>query len=71
MLSQKVKNEQSITKARIFAWGFEGPKYFPTDSPCSMRSIFALEVSHRWEIKAIDLKTVFLKGKQTEQTVYL
>ena len=75
MLSQKVKNEQSITKARIFAWGFEGPKYFPTDSPCcswiSMRSIFALEASKWWEIKAIDLKTAFLQGKQIKRTVYL
>ena len=32
--SKKIKDEQSITKARNFAWGFEGPKDFPTDSPC-------------------------------------
>ena len=73
--SKKIKDEQSITKARTFTWRFEGPKDFHTDSPCcswiSIRSIFALEASNRWEIKAINLKTAFLQGEQIKQTVYL
>ena len=36
-----------------------------------MRSIFALEASNRPEIRVIDVKTAFLRGKQIERTVYL
>ena len=36
-----------------------------------MRSIFVLIGSNRWEIEDIDVKTVFLQGKQIERTAYL
>ena len=36
-----------------------------------MRSIIGLVASNRWEIRATDVKTVFLQDKQIEWTVYL
>lgn len=75
MLSRKVKDGQSITKARFCARGFEKQKDIPTDTPCcsriGVRSIFPLIGSNRWEIEGIDVKTVFSQGKQIERTAYL
>ena len=75
VLSQKVKNGENITKARLCARVLEVVKDFPTDSPCcsriSIRTIFALIVSNQWEIKSIDVKTAFLQRRQIEKTIYL
>ena len=60
VLSWKVKEGQSITKARLYTWRFKEPRNFPTISSIGVRSIFALEASNRWEINAINVKTAFL-----------
>ena len=60
VLSQKVKNGENITKARLCARGFEEVKDFPNDSPCCSRTgthtIFILITSNLWEIKSVDVK---------------
>ena len=75
VLSQKVKNGENITKARLCARGFEEVKDFPTDSPCcsniGIRTVFILITSNQWEIKSTDVKTAFLHGKQIKRTIYL
>ena len=67
VLIRKVNDGQGMTKARLWARGFEEQKDFPTDfqwySRIGARSIFALIASNRWEIKAIDIKTAFPQGK--------
>ena len=55
VLSQKVKNGENITKARLCARSFKEVNDFPTDPSCCsrtcIRKIFALIVSNQWEIK--------------------
>ena len=74
VLSQKVKNGENITKARLCARDFGEVKDFPTDSPCcsriGIRTIFILITSNQWEIKSVDVKTAFLQGKLIKRTAY-
>ena len=54
VLRRKVRYGNNITKARLYARGFEELQDFPINAPCcawiGVRSIFALIASPNWNI---------------------
>ena len=60
-VSQKVKNGENMTKARLYVKGCEEVKDFPNDSPCcsgiSIRTIFPLIASNQLQFTLINITT--------------
>ena len=75
VLTEKVKDGNVVTKARLCARGFEEVQEFRKDSPtCSkecVRLVMALTASMKWSINSIDIKTAFLQGRLFDREVYL
>jgi len=73
VVTQKIINDNPITKARLCARGFEEDQNFRTDSPtCSregIRVILTLIASKGWKCNSLDVKTAFLQGKVLERVV--
>ena len=65
VISRNIVDGKNITKARLYARGFEKLQDFPTYSPCCSRkgerSAFALITSENWNISLIDVKGAFCK----------
>ena len=77
VLSSKVVNGKSVTKARLVARGFEdsGISGRPTDSPTcskeSVRMMLSILASKRWKCRMLDVKTAFLQGNPLDRNIYI
>ena len=77
VLSEKMKDGKTITKARLVAGGFEEQK---NDTSVNDSTTFSKEVlrvslatflSQSWSFNSIDIKSAFLQGKEINRQVYL
>ena len=70
VITKKVVDGETITKARYCARGFEGNQEFRSDSPCctriGIRTALAVLTTNNWCLKAADVKTASLQGKKIE-----
>ena len=75
VVTKKLVDGETITKARLCARGFEETQEFRTDSPCctttGIRTALAVLTTNNWHLKAADAKTAFLQGKKIEREVYI
>lgn len=75
VITEKVKNNQKVVKARLVARGFEEDLAINVDSPTAskstMRVFFAIVGMKQWECKTIDIKAAFLQGHKITRDVYL
>ena len=77
VLSEKMKDGKTITKARLVACSFEEQKNDTSmnDSPtCSkevLRVSLTVFLSQSWSLNSIDIKSAFLYGKEINRQVYL
>ena len=75
VMTEKIKEENIVPKARLCARGFEEVQDFRKDSPtCSketIRFVMAIAASLKWSINAIDIKTAFLQGNKFSREVYV
>ena len=75
VVTEKMKDDKVITKARLCARGFEEIQDFRKDSPtCSkecIRMVMALTASMKWSVNSMDIKTAFLQGRLFDREVYL
>ena len=59
VITKKVVDGETITKARYCARGFEGNQEFRTDSPCctriGIRTALAVLTTNNWRLKAADV----------------
>ena len=73
--TQKTKDGQTITKARLVVRGYEEEENERADSPtCSkenIRLMLAIAVSNTWTVKSLDIKAAFLQGKQIERELFV
>ena len=76
VVTEKIKDGQSVVKARLAARCFEeNTDYLRKDLPtCSKEAVFltlAIASSKQWECHTIDVKTAYLQGYKIEREVYL
>ena len=77
IVTEKVKKEGKVVKARLVARGFEEEigESISTESPtCSkevLRLVLALMVRLRWTCNTIDIKSAYLQGHNIKREVYL
>ena len=62
-------------RARLVVRGFEEEAMVQNDSPTvtrgAMRILFTLAASQPWVIKATDIRSAFLQGKELERMVHV
>ena len=65
VITNKVIDNQQVTKARLVARGFEETRQFRTDSPTcqreNLRVVLAVISSKKWQCQSIDIKAAFLQ----------
>ena len=70
-----VTNNREQVKARLVARGYEEVEEVEKDSPTvsksTMRILMSVAVSKGWTVKGIDIKSVFLQGKEIQRDVYI
>ena len=76
VITKKVVNEETVTKARLVARGFqENTENLRTDSPTCMREtlklMLAMSCTFGYKLNAIDIKAAFLQGKPISRTLYV
>ena len=76
VLTEKVKDGQIITKARLVARGFEEntanlKKDSPTCSREAIRILIALASSKQWNCHTVDVKSAYLQGDSIQRKIYL
>ena len=76
VITDKMKNKEVITKARLVARGYEEEKHnIRSDSPTcmknSVRMLLAIASGKGWKIRSLDVKAAFLQGKSIERNLYL
>ena len=76
VITEKIKNEKKIIKARLVARGFEEKlENTRTDSPTcsrmSLRLCFTICALKRWEIQSFNVTSAFLQGNNIEREVYV
>ena len=77
VITKKIKNGESVTKARLVARGFEEynldeiRKDSPTCSKENLRLILAVISSLHWKINSLDVRAAFLQGNEIDRDVYL
>ena len=76
VLTEKVKNGQIITKARLVARGFEEntanlKKDAPTCSREAIHILIALASSNQWNCHTVDVKSAYLQGDNIQRELYL
>ena len=75
VITQKLKDGETITKARLVVRGYEEEEKSRADSPTcnknNIRSLLALAVSKDWVIHALDVKAAFLQGKPIDRLLYV
>ena len=71
VVTKKLVDGETITKARLCARGFEETQEFRTDSPCctttGIRTALAVLTTNNWHLKAADVKIAFLQGKKINE----
>ena len=76
VLTEKLKEGKTITKARLCAKGFEEytenmKKNSPTCDKESVRLLLALASINSWDCHTVDVKSAYLQGNKIEREVYL
>src|SRR5215469_16111224 len=76
IITEKEKNKEIITKARLVARGYEEQDFdegveAPTCSIEGCRIALASILKNKWQLNAIDIKTAYLQGRKMERKVYL
>ena len=76
VITEKVKNDEVITKARLVARGFEEDtlalrKDSPTCSREAVRITLAMASSMQWPCRTVDAKSAYLQGNNITRPVYL
>ena len=76
VITEKVKNNRTIVKARLVARGFEEEtsmlrKDSPTCSKEGIRLAISLAATKQWSINAVDVKAAFLQGDKISREIYL
>ena len=76
VLTEKFVNEKKKIKARLVAQDFkvdssEILKDSPTCTKGSLRLNLTIMASNRWTCNSINIKSVFLQGKEIDRVVYL
>ena len=76
VITQKVKNGQVVTKARLVVRGFEEDtsgllKDSPTCSREAIRILIAIASSMKWVCHTVDVKSAYLQGDEIQRSIYL
>ena len=76
VITEKIKEGKTITKARLVARGFEENtdnlrKDSPTCSKEGLRLVLALAATKGWECHSLDVKAAYLQGNIIERDIYL
>ena len=76
IITEKVKDDKTVVKARLVARGFEEDStQFKKDSPTctreSLRIAFMTAPLMKWELNTLDISAAFLQGNEIEREVYL
>lgn len=75
VITEKIKQEKVVVKARLVARGFEAIEEVQADSPTAgkdvMRIFLALASTMSWKCMTIDVKAAFLQGQPIERDIYL
>lgn len=76
VITEKIKNGETITKARLVARGFEEDssnlqKDSPTCAKESVKLAVAIAATKGWSCKSLDVKAAYLQGKQINRDIYL
>ena len=76
VITEKKKNNEVNTKARLVARGYEESKEsIRSDSPTCMRNsirmLLGIAAGKDWKIRSLDVKAAFLQGKSIERDLYL
>lgn len=77
VITKKLKEGKSNTKARLVARGFEEEnldkirKDSPTCTKDHLRLMLIIIATHHWLVNSLDVKSAFLQGDAIESDVYL
>ena len=76
VITEKFKNQQLVTRARLVARGFEEAtnnlrKDSPTCSKESIRILVIVASSHGWDCHTVDVKSAYLQGDAIDRDIYL
>ena len=77
VINKKNKNQKLSYKARLVTRGFEelDKDNIRTDSPTcckeNFRLVLTIILSHKWEIKSLDIKSAFLQGQPINSKIFL
>ena len=76
IITEKTKNDQIVTKARLVARGFEEntddlQKDSPTCSRRAIRMLIAIAASKNWNCHTVDVKSAYLQGDKINREVFL
>lgn len=75
VVTEKVKEGNTITKARLVVRGFEEELLDRTDSPTcskdSMRMALSIISSFGWKCQSVDVRCAFLQGKMIDRDVFV
>ena len=76
VVTEKIKEGETIIKARLVARGFEEyteelKKISPTYDKESIRLLLALASINSWDCHTVDVKSAYLQGNKIEREVYL
>ena len=75
VVTEKVKNDKTVTKARLVVRGFEEMFQDRTDSPTCSKDSLRLSLwimSHmKWKCQSIDVRSAFLQGQEIERNVFV
>lgn len=76
VLTEKLKEGETITKARLVARGFEEntenlKKNSPTCDKESVRLLLALASINSWDCHTVDIQSAYLQGNKIEREVFL
>ena len=72
-----LSDNAGVRKARLVARGFEeeplndSEKVSPTCRKESLRLLFSLAATYKWNLQSLDISAAFLQGKEIERTVYI
>ena len=76
VITEKMREENIVTKARLVARGFEEnttnlPKDSPTVSREAIRFLIVLAALNNWDCHTLDVKSAYLQGDNIKRVIYL